>query len=544
MAEMLRNSLIWRGLSALYAALVGWWRQGALWRAYQWLCENYHSSLVKALWRAWGQAPDAAERSLYRQTLACLRRGVEALGDWLRQSLLWRLLQGLEQGWLWLGQRSLVVGWINRLPARQWLLLAFGWYLPIEYVLRDFLHLYGLASVWEEGFMALAVLAVLWRIALRRSRALGRETILDAWLLLFMAMGFFLMCFNQPYPQVAVAGYRIVVQYMLWFFIILRMLEDDRDLKVLLASLGLLLAFLALHGVYQFIIGVPIPDAWTSNAEAGVRTRVYSLTGSPNILGSLLVLLTPLAAAALYYFHDKRVKIASLGLVLLALLCLLFTFSRGAWMGMMLTVGLFSLFVDRRLLALMAGACAAILVAVPSITSRITFLFSSEYAELTAMGGRAFRWTTGLGLLHEGNPWLGYGLGMFGGAVAMEHQLLDETEEFYYFYMDNYYLKTLVEMGYLGFILYALLLLAVIYIGVKAIFRADVRFAGNSGDNLVRAEGNMRLWAIAIFSGLCGVLLHCYFENIFEEPYMSAYFWGLTAALLYIGLFRPKTNTP
>ena len=45
---------------------------------------------------------------------------------------------------------------------------------------------------------------------------------------------------------------------------------------------------------------------------------------------------------------------------------------------------------------------------------------------------------------------LGFGLGRFGGAVAMQNKVIEETKDFSYFYMDNYYLKTLVEMGYLG----------------------------------------------------------------------------------------------
>lgn len=543
MAEWVHNSLLIRLLQAVIAAFRRWWRQSGLRRALDWLGRVGDASLSRRLWLAWGASADAAQSSVYRRCMGYLRRIVEHLGDIFRQGLVWRALQASGQFCRRIGAHSRVLSLIGRLSARQWLLLAFAWYLPIEFLIRDSLKLYGLASVWEEAFLALAVAAVLWRIALRRSRALGRETVLDAWLLLFMAVGFFLMCFNRPFPQVALPGYRIVAQYMLWYFILLRLLEDDADLKVLLASFGLLLVFLALHGVYQYAVGVAIPDSWTTSTEAGVRTRVYSLTGSPNILGSLLVLLTPLAAAGLYFFRDRRAKWACLALVLLSMLTLLFTFSRGAWLGMMLAVALFSLLVDGRLLALMAAAVAAILALVPSITSRITFLFSTEYAEAAEIGGRAYRWATGLRLLHEGNPWLGVGLGMFGGAVAMDHKLLDETEDFFYYYMDNYYLKTLVEMGYLGFIAYVLLLLAVLYLGLKAIQKSDVPFKRLPGDALGRAEGNMRLWAIAIFCGVCGVLLHCYFENIFEEPYMSAYFWGLLAAASYIGLFRRKQES-
>ena len=36
------------------------------------------------------------------------------------------------------------------------------------------------------------------------------------------------------------------------------------------------------------------------------------------------------------------------------------------------------------------------------------------------------------------------------------------------------------------------------------------------------------------------MLVHCYFENIFEEPYMMAYFWMMAAMLVYLGFFRQR----
>ena len=44
-----------------------------------------------------------------------------------------------------------------------------------------------------------------------------------------------------------------------------------------------------------------------------------------------------------------------------------------------------------------------------------------------------------------------------------------------------------------------------------------------------------RVLAVSMFAGMCGVLVHCYFENIFEVPYMMAYFWSMAAAVMYLG---------
>ena len=120
---------------------------------------------------------------------------------------------------------------------------------------------------------------------------------------------------------------------------------------------------------------------------------------------------------------------------------------------------------------------------------------------------------------------------MFGGAIAMQHQIIDGME---YFYLDNYYLKIMAEMGYLGFGAFILLLVFLAVVGFRSVYR---------GKKLALPKGatSMRPLAAGMLSGLCGVLVHCYFENIFEEPYMMAYFWILAAMIVYVGFLRPKT---
>ena len=123
----------------------------------------------------------------------------------------------------------------------------------------------------------------------------------------------------------------------------------------------------------------------------------------------------------------------------------------------------------------------------------------------------------------------GFGLGRFGGAVAMQNKIIEQNEEFSYFYMDNYYLKTLVEMGYVGLIAFIILLVGMSLWCLRSI-----------GRTRLCETDRTRVLAVSLFSGMCGVMVHCYFENIFEVPYMMAYFWSMAAAVLYLGYFRKK----
>lgn len=539
--NILKNSRVCLFFAGLWLSLYRSWRYSLLGRMAQRLHQASESSVAFHLWNRFCSVKNPGPESVYAGLWNRLRSFWQLLGGFLSHSLFYRIVIWFRDLYLKLTEGSVVFGWINRLSLHQWVLVVFAMYLPLEYVLRDVLHLALLASVWEELFILGVIVFLLWRIGLKQTETIGRTTPVGSFLLLFMAVGFLLMSLVRPNASIALAGYRAQVEYMIWFFLILHLIEDDEDFRVLCYTFTGVVFLLSLHGIYQYIIAVPIPSGWVSATEAGVRTRVFSLTGSPNIFGSLLVMGAPLMASLMYYCKSPLLKFLALCGTGSMCLCLLFTFSKGAWLGIVLAVVIFSLYLDKRLLGIMGGAVALILVAVPSVTNRLTYLFTSDYAEASAVGGRTLRWETGWNLLHDNNPWLGFGLGRFGGAVAMNNQVLDETEEFSYFYMDNYYLKTLVEMGYIGLIFFVLLLAALAVWSIRAIHQSGCGYAVDcSIDPLFRNQGNLQVMAVGIFAGLAGVLTHCYFENIFEEPYMMAYFWGLAAALMYAGFFRRK----
>lgn len=328
------------------------------------------------------------------------------------------------------------------------------------------------------------------------------------------------------YPSIQLDGYRATVQYILWFYLVMRLLRDRSDLTWLY-SLFCVVAFgVAVHGIYQYIIGVPMPSHWMSKAETAVRTRVFSIFGSPNIMGDFMVMFAPMTAALAYYTDRKPLKLAAWLATFVMCFACLFTMSRGAWVGMAIAVVLFILLVDRRLFGLLLAACA-LLMFVPFVRTRISFLFTDEFVAASNNGGRSERWATGLALLNSADPWLGYGLGMFGGAIAMQTQIMDWIE---YFYMDNYYLKILVEMGYVGLASFAVMMLTLVWTGNRTLFRLRGQRR--------HMEGTLYPLCAGMFAGLCGVLAHCFFENIFEQPYMMVYFWTIAAMLVWAGFLQ------
>ena len=531
MKAIFENSLLVRLIMHLRA----WYHEGAIAGFFRRIARAYPDSRFRQIWERFCAAPICtAANSRYARLMAALRRFVERLGDAAANSLIYRICLAIWRPVSTFLGGGLIGRACRFFGVRGLLLVCLAMYLPLDVLIRYLSTTMGylpgfVGSTWDECMMLAAILYVLWHTAMRRAPLQSRATPVDAYLVLFIGVGFFLMCAVSPDMGIAIDGYRAVVQYLLWFFLVTRLIEDDRDFAIFYGALVVMALAVAAHGIYQYIVAAPMPSSWVASTEESVRTRVYSITGSPNIMGSLLVLFAPMVAGIAYYSKKMWIKVLAICATGMMCLCCIFTFSKGAWGGLAVAVIVFAIFLDRRLIALMGVAGAGALLAIPSIATRITYLFTADYAAASARAGRAVRWATGLDLLRRENPLLGFGLGRFGGAVAMQNKVIEETDTFSYFYMDNYYLKTLVEMGYIGLIFFILLLIGMALWCLRSIGRTGYTRTDRT-----------RVLAVSMFAGMCGVLLHCYFENIFEVPYMMAYFWSMAAAVLYLGYFRKR----
>ena len=209
---------------------------------------------------------------------------------------------------------------------------------------------------------------------------------------------------------------------------------------------------------------------------------------------------------------------------------LAFTFSRGAWIGFMVAVGVYVLVKDKRLIIPCVVAAVLIAVLVPSISGRIGYMLSPEYIESSLRGGRLVRWMTGLKIFAD-YPVLGIGLGQFGGAVAMNNNIsvIVDNQVTEAFYMDNYMLKTAVESGLVGFTAFMALMYSVFINGLRTVRTA--------------ATDVSKELATGILAGLCGIIVHNFVENIFEVPMMTSLFWTFTAVLMSIWLYGRKNRS-
>ncbi len=517
-----RKTSVWRGslLGRMFVRLGEYARYGWMAAFFRFWGRQYGTSVFKRVLDSFLGAPASFVThsrffGLGRRCILAFHRWGGRIQPYLGQSTIVLFFRRIRHSTAMAGSVFFRFG---AFTWRHFFLFIFALYLPLDIFLRQVVQVEFLASNWDELFLIVCFLYLLVSPFLSERPAGSSATPLDAPLVFFICLALFLMLVVSPLFGVAISGFRAVCQFMLWFFIIARLAKGRQEILFVVSMLALLGFGLALHGIYQFIVAAPIPASWVSVKEAGVRTRAFSIVGSPNILGDLMVMLAPHAAALVYVVRRPAAKFLFFVATVCMGLCCLFTFSRGAWMGLAVAIILFALLRDRRLLlVLVLGGTA--LMFVPQVFNRIAFLFTSDFTVNNETGGRAMRWTQGMSILNRSNPILGFGLGRFGGAVAMQNQTVDTVN---YFYLDNYYMKTLVEMGYLGLSGYLFLLASLLVSGLRALFRT-------------RKVSMDYTLCCGLLAGMMGVLTHSFFENIFEVPYMNAYFWGMAALLMVIG---------
>ncbi len=399
-------------------------------------------------------------------------------------------------------------------------------YLVVLYVILDWFFrqvaFTSLQGIWDELLFIFIVGVWLYRIAVDRLRPEGSGMLLP--IVLYAAVMIFLFLINSPSNVVALEGARVMLQYIFWFFLGYNLLFTRFQAKGLVDVFLLVCTLVALYGIYQYLTGVEIPLGWVDSKETSITTRVFSIIGSPNILGSLMVLALPVAFTMYFISSSAFKKLVYAGLLLPLALCLVLTYSRGAWLAFILEAVLLGLWVDRRIIIAMVLLAVLTPALMPTVYDRLAYMASPEYLVSSERGGRLGRWDKALDYWQT-SPALGVGLGEFGGAVAARYYPEDS------FYADNWYLKVGTETGWVG-------LLATLLLFINALRKAR-RSLDITRDDFLRCMG------LGILIGMIGVLAHNCVENVFEVPMMAAYFWfflGIILALPYLSGSPPGLN--
>ena len=267
---------------------------------------------------------------------------------------------------------------------------------------------------------------------------------------LAFAVTSFISLAGTPHFLLALAFYAFtVLQYILLYQLTTAFVRDsERHLFIccLLAS-GLCVA---VYGLYQYAHMLTLREAeWVDNSTFPLlRRRMYSTLYNPNLLSAFLLMVLSLAGAFALERQDRRQKFGCFCLVAVFFLCLILTYSRGAWISVGALVFFFGLFWDKRIWLLFLIVPAVLLFYHGGVTERLLSVFSHRDAD-TSVAMRLDMWSSAV-LMIADHPFFGIGWGSFKYVYPVYNELIQDAG-IVIFHAHNMYLNILAETGIIGF---------------------------------------------------------------------------------------------
>lgn len=360
------------------------------------------------------------------------------------------------------------------------------------------------------GLVALTAVSFIMGLIVNKDRAYT-ITPMSFLITMFVALAAFssLASFNRG------KSIQIFVLYAIFafsYFIIVNTIKTKNqwyNLVTVFAVSGLLVG---LYGIYQnFFTEATALSSWVDEEMfEDIGIRVYSTFGNPNVLGQYLVLAIPVVFALCVSAKNIPARIAFFITAAVMGACLVFTWSRAAWVGIVLALGFFVIMKDRR----WSTICIVALIILPfilpeSIISRITSIGNMKDSS-TAY--RVSVWIASLRMAKD--YWLG-GIGLGSGAFERIYQNYALNGAGFALHSHNFYIQLVVEMGILGLIVF----LAIIFLSYKQI--VSIKDKNSVNKNV----------ALAIGGALIGYLFQGMAENLWYNYRMVLIFWIYIAIL-------------
>ena len=323
--NILNASLLWRWLMSLCR-----WC-GDQWRA---------SGVVQWFLHPGGWTPAASEHSVFYKLWSLVRGGL----CWLYEKLrLDKLFAGsvFTKSWFWC-----------LLPA------AAAPVLPTMAVL---------------GLTAIAYCSLALNLVRDRNRRLAWAPT-NRYILLYAAIYMAGTLFSVNLRSSLNPGL-LTVCFVLFSLVLFNAVDSRIQLDVLLDGVVLVGAAVAAYGILQYIFRWGYQSAaWVdSDMFSSIEFRVPSTLDNPNMLGQYLILMVPVGAAKLLSARDWPRRLLYLGCCALMCVCMILTFSRGAWLGLLFAGAVFVVLLNPRLILLAPAALAALWFLLPeTVISRFT----------------------------------------------------------------------------------------------------------------------------------------------------------------------------
>ncbi len=315
----------------------------------------------------------------------------------------------------------------------------------------------------------------------------------------------------------------VFIVFTLFSIVLQNSIDSKRKLDMLINLMVFSGFIVAAYGIAQYILGITGSAAWLDESMFdGIRLRVYSTLQNPNVLAEYLIIIIPVTVACFFKERQIKFKIVYGAAAFVMGICMILTFSRGGWLGLLFAAALFLVILDRRFIFLgILGLIGLYFILPSAVVSRFTSIGNMADTSTTY---RVYIWIGTLRMLRD--YWLGgVGFGMASfirvypayafNAIAAPHS-------------HNLFLQMICDCGIVGLFV----LLSVIFM-----------FCRTVGGAIKRTEDReMKYILTGSLSALAGFLVQSMTDYTFYNYRVMLIFWVLIALGLSAARLSKKTE--
>lgn len=150
----------------------------------------------------------------------------------------------------------------------------------------------------------------------------------------------------------------LTAAFILFSVVLINAVDSRARLDAVLTAMVLAAAAVSAWGILQYLFRFGYQsEAWVdSDMFSTIQFRVASTLDNPNMLGQYLILAIPIGGAKLLSARSWTGRAFYLVCCALMCLCMILTFSRGAWLGLLFAGAVFFILLNPRLMLLIPPA--------------------------------------------------------------------------------------------------------------------------------------------------------------------------------------------
>lgn len=309
----------------------------------------------------------------------------------------------------------------------------------------------------------------------------------------------------------------LTVGLMVVYFLAVNLIREKHWLELCFFAMIFSAAVTAAVGIAAYFFE-SVSGGWIDRELfPRITARATSTFDNPNVLAVYLIMAFPLALSVLFTRKRKEVKLASGISAVLIFLCVILTWSRGAWIGMLCGAFLMLVAVNAKnvamIIPLAGGAALAGVIFPDTFGKRLVNIFtltdSANYYRMRTWNGvwEMLRecWISGIGAgeLAFREIYINYA---YPGIEAAPHA-------------HSLFLQIIAQCGIVGFILMTVAIWAVMRKGFTC-----VRSEGKHGDNSIVC--------LACISGMTALLVAGIFDYTWYNYRVFFVFWALAGLVV------------